>query len=293
MPISDPDLPAVAPEILLSQVRPEIEKINDPELREIVIRVLVASPLWFWFIPAALGGKNHPPDECGVGGLVHHIKKVTFFTRYLLRLYGLRESPIADRAIAAAILHDCLKYGDEESTYAQAWATGRQWTKTHPITCAKHAEKYGAPPDIVLAIASHYGPFLETPLSNWKSDGPINLTHFLYLSDGLSSSPYNQQPFAAEELFGGVHSLQLDSLKERLLSLDDEVTHISLSPLAFHTLRDFNRKEIMSKRGLQIDCLPAHGHSLTRVLAGESTTEFGNTRLFSEAETRDSFIGSF
>lgn len=291
MPVQDPDLPAVPVEILVSQFRRELEKIKDPELRETTIRVLVASPTWFWFIPAALGGKNHPPDECGIGGLVHHTKKVAFFTRYLLRLYGRRDEDVADKAIAAALMHDCLKYGGEDSTFAQAWTTGRNWSKTHPISCARHAEKYGAPAEIVDAIASHYGPFLETPLSKWKKDGPIDLIHILYLSDGLSASPYNQQPFSSEELVGGIAPLKLDRLKERLLNIESPATHVALSPIVYHTIRDQLRKEVSTTKGITVECLPAHGHSVVRVVPGEN--ELSRDRLFSDTETSVHFIASF
>lgn len=291
MPVPDPDLPAVPFEVLISQFRPEIEKIKDPELRETTIRVMAACPTWFWFIPAALGGKNHPPDECGIGGLVHHTKKVAFFVRYLLRLYGRRDEEIADKAIAAAIMHDCLKYGPEDSTYAQAWAGGGNWSKTHPISCARHAEKYGAPAEIVDAIASHYGPFLETPLSNWKKDGPIDLTHILYLSDGLSASPYNQQPFSKDELLGGIEFLKMDSLKQRLLGIGSGATHVTLSPIVYHTLRNQLRKEVSTTKGITVECLPAHGHSIIKVMPGDS--ELSRERLFEDSETSVHLIASF
>ena len=105
----------------------EIQYISNETLQKIVKDTLDAAPESIQTIPASSSGKFHPKADLGEGGLVRHIKAVTaiaksmidtdIFKNIALGIGADDEETIliyADIALAACILHDCMKCDDIE-----------------------------------------------------------------------------------------------------------------------------------------------------------------------------------
>lgn len=93
----------------------ELNRIKDTDILVLTCETLDAAPKCFWSMPASTTGKYHPAISLGEGGLIRHTLAVCYFTRTLLEWAGV---PAEDKryslALAAAILHDCCKKGDED-----------------------------------------------------------------------------------------------------------------------------------------------------------------------------------
>lgn len=101
----------------------EISYISNKILRDIVRDTLNSAPECIQTIPASSSRRHHPKADQGEGGLVRHIRTVTaiaksmidteIFGNIALSKYHLIDNTIkndyADAAIAACILHDCMK----------------------------------------------------------------------------------------------------------------------------------------------------------------------------------------
>lgn len=103
----------------------EIGYIKNPLMQKIVIATLDAAPECIQVIPASSSGKYHPKADLGDGGLVRHIKTVTALAKSLIDTDNFKNMVLghgtidnetleiyADCAIAACILHDCMKPDD-------------------------------------------------------------------------------------------------------------------------------------------------------------------------------------
>lgn len=98
-----------------TQLDHEISLIQHAEIRELVRDVLDHCPACFWSMPAATTGKYHPAISLGEGGLIRHTKAVVRLTEHLLAMCGIENDDTEySLALAAAILHDCVKKYDSE-----------------------------------------------------------------------------------------------------------------------------------------------------------------------------------
>jgi hypothetical protein len=89
-----------------------VNLIKDPNLQESVRIALREAPPYFW-----TKGYYHtsaPVDEQVQGGMLRRIYKDCYYVRPLLEAWRLDD--YHDIILAATILHDCFKYGDEDQS---------------------------------------------------------------------------------------------------------------------------------------------------------------------------------
>lgn len=104
----------------------EIEYIQNDTLKDIVRDTLNAAPQCIQIIPASFSGRYHPKADLGDGGLVCHVRTVTALAYSLMDSDCFKDICFGtdakvdyedlviyqDAAIAACILHDCMKSDD-------------------------------------------------------------------------------------------------------------------------------------------------------------------------------------
>lgn len=176
----------------------ELNLIVDPQIRQFVAMFLdYDTPDYFWTIGASSTGKFHPKLSQGTGGLVRHVKCAVRFAEELLSLntYGYMKQDYKDYAIAALIMHDCLKYGCGHEPDKKAYAD-------HGYNCSllvtdvwKHYFDEQAPDLLVMAIASHmgqwHGPNEPKPFT------PID--RLVHMADYISSRSFIDVPEIMED----------------------------------------------------------------------------------------------
>lgn len=99
----------------------ELNFIQNEETRNIIKDLIGKLPDYFFKVGASSTGKYHPNYALGEGGLVRHTKAAVRIANELLRVEmfeGLSEKK--DVIIAALLLHDGLKHGEEYSKYVKA-----------------------------------------------------------------------------------------------------------------------------------------------------------------------------
>lgn len=140
---------------------PEIEYIDDEELREGVIRTFMRGcPDYFWERPSSSSGKYHSVDERGKHGNLIHTKRV--FAEYCnlaesWQQLGLLSPREVEEGKVAALLHDMMKYG---------WPSDQRehTTDSHDEIVAAVAWHIGELPEsIVEVLATHMGPWAQGP----------------------------------------------------------------------------------------------------------------------------------
>ena len=104
----------------------EIGYISNETLKNIVKDTLDAAPQCIQIIPASSSGRYHPKADLGDGGLVRHVRTVTALAYSLMDSDCFKDICFGtdteisyedliiyqDAAIAACILHDCMKPDD-------------------------------------------------------------------------------------------------------------------------------------------------------------------------------------
>src|SRR4051812_26055815 len=100
----------------------ELSLIQDQAIRAFVLDCFdKICPDYFWERSAAKGGRYHPKFVDGVGGLVRHVKYACFWGSQFCRAFsgcgkGDDAGPLHDVVVAALIMHDMVKDGDEGRT---------------------------------------------------------------------------------------------------------------------------------------------------------------------------------
>lgn len=88
----------------------ELGLLTEP-YREFVIKSFAAMcPEYFWHVPAALGGNNHPRGCRALGGLVKHTKYVCWWADRIIRFRDNLVDEQKHEIFAACLLHDIVKY---------------------------------------------------------------------------------------------------------------------------------------------------------------------------------------
>jgi hypothetical protein len=103
---------------------PELAKISDQRIKDFVIRCFdTICPDYFWERAASKRGVYHPKFVDGVGGLVRHVKYGCFWLDQFCRAFngsGQNDDKgpldVYDSAMAAMIMHDMVKDGDDGRT---------------------------------------------------------------------------------------------------------------------------------------------------------------------------------
>jgi len=158
---------------------PEIEKIQDDDIREETIKAIGRyCPEYFWEKPASSSGKYHPNDHCGQHGLWLHTKRAFTSFERLSKSYleqGLINEKLRDCGRSAILLHDMFKYGKPTEA-------GGHTVKDHDKLAAQFLDnKTNLPPAVIGCIESHNGPWCEGK----SPETPIEQIH--HLADMIGS----------------------------------------------------------------------------------------------------------
>ncbi len=137
----------------------ELDLIQDKDIRAFTEKCILRTPDYFYRVPASSTGKYHPEYSLGEGGLIRHTKALILFAKELLNLeYNKQRFAAleADMMIAAGILHDSFKHGDNYSQYSVA---------NHPVVAADHILEWAEESEREFAkiisdcVRSHMGEF--------------------------------------------------------------------------------------------------------------------------------------
>lgn len=114
----------------------ELSWIVNKKIRKFAEAAVDRLPDYFFTVAASSTGRYHPTYALGPGGLVRHTKAATMIAHELLGLemYGKYTSDERDLMIAAIILHDGKKHGDENEASQYTIAE-------HPAVCAEWVKK--------------------------------------------------------------------------------------------------------------------------------------------------------
>ena len=168
----------------------ELSLIQHPQIRAFTEKCILRTPDYFYRVPASSTGKYHPEYSLGDGGLIRHTKALVYIAEELLELEHNRQRfTLAERdsIIAAGILHDSFKHGNEYSKYSVA---------SHPVVAADHILEWAETEEekiysslISNAVRSHMGEFN----CDYKTKEPImpkpqtDTEKFLHECDYLAS----------------------------------------------------------------------------------------------------------
>lgn len=176
----------------LSLFEKEINYIEIENIKEFFKKAITLVPDYFFEVPASSSGKFHSVLECGFGGLIYHTKSVAKVANYLVNLqqYKSKLNEVEkDCVICAALLHDCLKHGEENKTGFSV--------RQHPILASEFIRSDTRLNDILTqeirdiiadAIASHSGEWTTNKRSKVVLPSPQTLVQELvHLSDYIAS----------------------------------------------------------------------------------------------------------
>lgn len=178
----------------------ELEWIQNKQIREFAAKSIVMLPDYFFRVAASSTGKYHPSYALGDGGLVRHTKAAVSIAHDLLQLEmysAVFEPKEKDIILAALILHDGKKHGDNGSQYTVADhpTVVANWLKT---TEELHTMLSQDEMQILYdAIASHMGQW-NTDYRTKKEILPkpqTEIQKFVHLCDYLASRKYLEFDF--------------------------------------------------------------------------------------------------
>ena len=170
----------------------EISYIEIENIKDFFKKAITLVPDYFFEVPASSSGKFHSSLECGFGGLVYHTRSVAKVANYLVNLqqYKSKLNEVEkDCVICAALLHDCLKHGEENKTGFSV--------HQHPVLAADFVKTDSRLDETVSddirtmigdAIASHSGEWTTSKRSKIVLPSPQTLVQELvHLSDYIAS----------------------------------------------------------------------------------------------------------
>ena len=177
----------------------EINLIKNETLREAVKQYMAEdTPDYFWSEGASSSGKYHPKFSQGVGGLVRHTKAVVMFAEELLRMssYMYLSDDFKDYIIAACIIHDTCKYGNEAEINKDEYANHANnaadsfafWCGNNSPMCEPHYL-------LLQAVRSHMGQW-----STDREDRPFTpIDRCVHMADYMASRAFIDIPQITEE----------------------------------------------------------------------------------------------
>lgn len=181
-------------------------------------------PDYFFSVAASSTGKYHPSYALGEGGLVRHTKAAVAIAHELLQLemYNDVFTPAEkDLIIAALILHDGKKHGDNGSQYTVA---------EHPLVVADWIAGDEVLSDMLPAstlqvlrdaIASHMGQW-NTDYKTKKEILPkpqTEIQKFVHLCDYLASRKYLEFNFGDNYYIPGGKKTDLELVIEQIIEV--------------------------------------------------------------------------
>jgi len=154
------------------------------DLREKVVSLSRNAPSYFWKVGATSSADvdyHHPLCRTEHGLWLHTLLQISPIVRLSESLIARDKITAEERdyAIAAAILHDQRKRGDEQSDRTSA-------ASDHDLQMARVTSACGLPDPVSDAIAAHMGP------SDWGYDGPepsSPVEELVHTADMLASTP--------------------------------------------------------------------------------------------------------
>lgn len=163
----------------------ELDYIQNNEVKDITKNLIGQLPDYYFEIPASSTGKHHPNYAQGKGGLVRHTQAAVRIAIELLRLEMYEDlQKDKDLIIAALILHDGLKNGEEYSEHTKS---------EHPILASNfiknNTENQGIANKIADLVLTHMGQW-NTEYKSTKEIMPKPTTKaqkFVHLCDYLAS----------------------------------------------------------------------------------------------------------
>lgn len=168
----------------------ELEEFRNPYIRTFTMACIAEMPDYFFLKPSTSTGKYHPADERGHYGLVLHTKRVFSILQALFRMdeYSSISETNKEYLMAAALLHDCMKYGDPEHPSTHT-------VFEHPMLAGKFvieiAKKHDYTPSaeiIAHYIYSHSGQWCTSPYSLVVLPKPTTIEEkVLHLADYMAS----------------------------------------------------------------------------------------------------------
>lgn len=141
----------------------ELFKISDADLRKVVDGYLnECVNEKFFTAPASSTGKHHPAISLGEGGLVRHTQLAVQVAEDLLQLEMYQTlQPFKDRIIAALIIHDTKKSGEE-------W---EQFTVfEHPKLAAEAFKAYAKEKGLDQSVYTDIYEMVISHMGQWNSD---------------------------------------------------------------------------------------------------------------------------
>jgi hypothetical protein len=176
----------------------EINLIVNEDLRMAVKSYLEeATPDYFWTDGASASGKFHPKFSQGIGGLVRHTKAVVMFAEELLRMssYAYMQEEYKDYVIAACLVNDTIKYGEEEFDKSEYKNHARNAADAFAFWCENNSP-IGEPHFLLLnAIRSHMGQW-----STDKEDRPFtSVDRCVHMADYIASRNFIDIPSIMDE----------------------------------------------------------------------------------------------
>jgi hypothetical protein len=170
----------------------EINYMDSDDIKNFFKQAIILVPDYFFEVPASSSGKFHSSLECGFGGLVYHTRSVAKIANYLVNLqqYKSKLNEIEkDCVICAALLHDCLKHGEENKTGFSV--------HQHPVLASEFVKTNTGLDGIISnevrtmigdAVASHSGEWTTSKRSKIVLPSPQTLVQELvHLSDYIAS----------------------------------------------------------------------------------------------------------
>lgn len=169
----------------------ELEQFENPYIRTFTRTCIGELPDYFFLKPSTSSGKYHSPDERGNYGLILHTKRV-FQT--LMKLFRLEEFAQISEVrkeylMAAALLHDGLKYGPAENVSKHTMFEHPMFA-AHFVKAIGQHEGYGPGSEIIANfIVSHMGQWNQSPYSQVTLPKPTSIEQkALHMADYMASN---------------------------------------------------------------------------------------------------------
>ena len=167
---------------MISELFEELASIKNDEVRATTTRLLEGAPAYFWHVAASSSGKYHPAYALGEGGLVRHVKAAVKFANHLFVISNFTEAE-RDYAIAALLLHDVLKHGndgDEGHTVFEHPTLAAEYIRTN--ASGEYAEV------VASLVSTHMGQWTTSKYSTATLPAPETaLQKFVHECDYLAS----------------------------------------------------------------------------------------------------------
>lgn len=188
----------------------EIAYISNETLQNIVRDTLDAAPECIQTIPASSSGKFHPKADLGEGGLVRHVKTVTAIAKSMIDTDIFKNIALgvgaddyetiiiyADIALAACILHDCMKPDDtpkHSTVFDHPLKAANLFKETAKKYITKENMNYMKVviPLVHSSIASHMGMWNTAPYAKGivLPKPKLGIEQFVHLCDYIASRKF-------------------------------------------------------------------------------------------------------